>query len=137
MAICYQQQGGAAEACWAHNPVVGRSKLPPAKLVKYKKKMTVLAFAAHSTKVSCYDPANMFLLPRVGRCSGSAKRKSHRGREMETISASSMKKHLMYLQMQFCQYTQLKQKLGLKKIIFVLVLNHIAIFWARKRPSPR
>ena len=25
-----QQQGGAAEACWAHNPEVGRSKLPPA-----------------------------------------------------------------------------------------------------------
>ena len=25
------KQGGAAEACWAHNPEVGRSKLPPAK----------------------------------------------------------------------------------------------------------
>ena len=26
-----KQQDGAAEACWAHNPVVGTSKLPPAK----------------------------------------------------------------------------------------------------------
>ena len=28
------QQDGAVEACWAHNPEVGRSKLPPAFFVK-------------------------------------------------------------------------------------------------------
>ena len=65
--------------------------------------------------MSCYNHANRFLLPSVGWCSGSAKRPSHRGREMKAISASLVKKHLMYLQMQLCQCTQLKKKLGLKK----------------------
>ena len=34
MAKYSQQQGGAAEACWTHNPEDGRSKLPPASKVK-------------------------------------------------------------------------------------------------------
>ena len=36
MAIYYQQQVGAAEACCAHNPEVGRAKQPPEKLKKQK-----------------------------------------------------------------------------------------------------
>ena len=34
MTICYQQQSGTLEACWAHNPEVSRLKLTPAILVK-------------------------------------------------------------------------------------------------------
>ena len=35
--ICFNKHDGAVEACWAHNPEVGRSKLPRAKINQFIK----------------------------------------------------------------------------------------------------
>ena len=35
--ICFNKHDGAVEACWVHNPEVGRSKLPRAKINQFIK----------------------------------------------------------------------------------------------------
>ena len=40
--IFFNKHDGAVEACWTHNPEVGRSKLPRAKINQFIKQKTTL-----------------------------------------------------------------------------------------------